>query len=156
MLSDTCCLKHYTKHQTLSCSDTSSLVKIPACPLPGSAVYWSGFWKHDSSCNTHSSTICFAFVTCRIYRHNKSSSSKCYCGYHSLMHSLSIICEIITTYHLLSKTRFIALHYCTRPLVFLRCDIFQGQSVFPRKSRWSVRSRCLYMCTKCHCTASIT
>jgi len=29
-------------------------------------------------------------------------------------------------------------------------------SVFPWKSRWSVRFRCLYMCTKCHCMASIT
>jgi len=38
--------------------------------------------------------------------------------------------------------------YC---LVLLRCDIFQGRSVFPGKSQWSVRFLfSVYMCAKQH------
>jgi len=41
--------------------------------------------------------------------------------------------------------------------VLLQCNIFKvswWRSVFPWKSRWSVRFRCLYRCIKCHCRLS--
>jgi len=38
-------------------------------------------------------------------------------------------------------------HECSVVMV----SFFQGWTVFPWKSWWSVRFRCLYMCTKCHC-----
>jgi len=42
-------------------------------------------------------------------------------------------------------------------IVLLQCNLFKvsrWRSVFPWKSRWSVRFQCLYRCIKCHCRLS--